>query len=272
MLVSLAQLGSVVLDVDGSVLDARFLSSTGQVTDSFRIVKAGAVCGDGLREGAEECDGTDLGGGACADVGCTGGTPTCTAACALDYATCAGCPACDGDGTCEAGESCTTCGGDCASSPGAACGNGVCEAGNGEDCVSCPTDCRGQQGGKPSGRFCCGDGGGVNPLPCSSATCTASGFRCTTVPTAPSCCGDGACTGAETSCTCAVDCGAPAGTELVGTTCRDGRDNDCDGAADCADTSCAADATCAPTCGTLGAACTVASDCCSGSCRKKVCR
>jgi hypothetical protein len=273
MFVSFSQLGSVVLDVDGSTLDARFVSSTGQVNDSFRIVKTGADCGNGVREGAEECDGADLGGGVCAHVGCSGGVPVCTASCTLDYASCTACAVCDGDGRCEAGESCTTCSGDCPSTPAAACGNGVCEAGNGEDCLSCPADCRGKQDGKTTGRFCCGDGAGQNPLPCSNSTCTSSGFTCTSSPRTASCCGDGACTGSETSCTCAVDCGAPPASELAGTTCRDGSDNDCDAVADCADANCAADATCAaPPCRAVGSACTVAGDCCSGSCRKKVCR
>jgi endoglucanase len=39
-------------------------------------------------------------------------------------------PECDNDGTCEPGE----------------------------DCLSCGSDCAGRQNGKPSGRFCCGDG------------------------------------------------------------------------------------------------------------------
>ena len=36
------------------------------------------------------------------------------------------------------------------------CGNGTCDAG--EDCVSCPADCIGITGGKPTKRFCCGNG------------------------------------------------------------------------------------------------------------------
>ena len=37
-----------------------------------------------------------------------------------------------------------------------ACGNGTCDAD--EDCTSCPDDCPGRTGGKPSLRFCCGNG------------------------------------------------------------------------------------------------------------------
>jgi beta-lactamase superfamily II metal-dependent hydrolase len=37
-----------------------------------------------------------------------------------------------------------------------ACGNGVCDPG--EDCTSCESDCPGRTGGKPSSRYCCGNG------------------------------------------------------------------------------------------------------------------
>jgi len=36
------------------------------------------------------------------------------------------------------------------------CGNGACDAG--EDCLTCPADCIGRQNGKPSLRYCCGNG------------------------------------------------------------------------------------------------------------------
>ncbi|HYM82422.1 MAG TPA: metallophosphoesterase [Candidatus Limnocylindria bacterium] len=41
--ISLNELGSMVLDVNGSRMDARFLSSTGQVRDSFTIIKGAPV-------------------------------------------------------------------------------------------------------------------------------------------------------------------------------------------------------------------------------------
>jgi len=171
-------------------------------------------------------------------------------------------PACDNDGTCEAGEDCGNCWCDCVAGDGAACGNGLCEAGNGEDCVSCPADCNGQQGGKPAGRFCCGDGDGVNPLACSDPMCSQSGFACTDVPTATSCCGDAVCEGVEDECLCAVDCGASATTE---TSCDNGSDDDCDGAIDCADIDCRPFAGCQ--CAGSGGFCNVNADCCSGVCK-----
>jgi len=173
---------------------------------------------------------------------------------------------CDGDGLCETDEDCTSCPGDCASGSGASCGNGVCEAGDGEDCLSCPSDCQGRQSGRPGNRYCCGDGDGEGPVACSDSRCGA----CTNVPATPWCCGDGSCGGDETSlmcaidcgpapfcgdgtcdagedaCECGADCGVAPSTEVPGSTCSDGLDQDCDSKVDCADADCAADAACAP--------------------------
>jgi hypothetical protein len=46
------------------------------------------VCGDGAREGAEECDGADFGGLTCVDYGFTGGTLACTGGCTVDTSGC----------------------------------------------------------------------------------------------------------------------------------------------------------------------------------------
>jgi len=161
-----------------------------------------------------------------------------------------------GNGTCETGEDCSACPADCASgtAPGAVCGNGVCEAGDGEDCVSCPADCNGVQSGKPSNRYCCGDGDGTNPLPCSNSRCGGPAL-CTTTPAAGGgnyCCGDAACDAGETCGTCELDCRV-ATTETG--SCTGGFDDDCDGLIDCADADCDADTACQVTqidCSTYG--------------------
>jgi hypothetical protein len=174
-------------------------------------------------------------------------------------------PVCDNDGLCEAGEDCLNCPGDCAQVSGAECGNGVCEAGNGEDCLSCPADCRGKQNGTPTKQYCCGDGDGTGPVGCDDPRCNSDEFACISVPAVASCCGDGACNGLEDSCGCAIDCGAPADSEID---CSDGFDDDCDGYTDCDDFDCDADVTCAaPECDNDGV-CDPGEDChtCSGDC------
>jgi hypothetical protein len=51
-------------------------------------VKGPTYCGDGIRNGSEECDGTDLGGAVCGSVGYTGPV-TCGDGCRLDRSACA---------------------------------------------------------------------------------------------------------------------------------------------------------------------------------------
>ena len=52
----------------------------------------GAVCGNGTMDPGESCDGGDLGGQTCIDVGCTGGNLACAADCSsLDQSGCTGC-------------------------------------------------------------------------------------------------------------------------------------------------------------------------------------
>ena len=251
---------------------------------SFATCTGCPTCGDGVvNQPSEECDGGDLAGASCAEHGCQQGGVACTASCTVDYAACS---LCCGDGTCESGETCQTCGADCVGGTAAQCGNGVCEAGDGEDCVSCPADCRGKQSGKPSDRFCCGDGDGQGALPCSDAVCNGGGFQCSAAASGSYCCGDGACApaeesacpldcgapptcgdgicnGSETLCTCG-DCGTPPGAEL---SCSDGLDDDCDGLVDCADGDCADTSTCA--CLPKGDVCSSNAECCSGRCRSR---
>jgi len=91
MYLSLNTLGSVVLDVNQNVLNARFVSSTGAVSDYFTVVKGGPLCGNGLKDTGEECDQSDLGGASCTTRGCTGGALTCAATCVVDATACTGC-------------------------------------------------------------------------------------------------------------------------------------------------------------------------------------
>jgi len=54
-------------------------------------------CGDGVIEGAEQCEGAenqvpDLAGQDCVSMGCTGGTLACSFTCTFDLTSCTGCP------------------------------------------------------------------------------------------------------------------------------------------------------------------------------------
>jgi len=253
--------GATVGDPD--TMWATFIGSF--TTSSCSVVPT--VCGNGVIEGNEVCDGGDLGGESCTSQSCSGGgILTCNASCdGFDTASCFDCPICDFDSICELGEDCNNCS-DCPSgtTSGAACGNGVCEAGNGENCLTCAADCNGKQGGKPSNRYCCGDGGGTNPVPCSDSRCTSGGVSCTTIPTVPGsfCCGDLSCDIGESCANCALDCAA--GAEL----CDNGIDDDCNGDIDCADISCLGDPVCdMGSCFDVGASCVVNGDCCSNKCK-----
>jgi len=48
----------------------------------------GAVCGNGVRESGETCDGADLGGSTCVSLGFTGGLLRCSASCGWDTSGC----------------------------------------------------------------------------------------------------------------------------------------------------------------------------------------
>ena len=73
------------------------------------------TCGDSSIQLGEECDGINLGGRSTGDCG-TGwtGTISCSASCEIDYSGCSMSPYC-GDGTCNNGETCSSCSGDCGS-------------------------------------------------------------------------------------------------------------------------------------------------------------
>jgi len=149
--------------------------------------------------------------------------------------------ACNDNGQCDPGEDCSNCLADCINDlpPTGSCGDGICEIALGEDCTNCG-DCNGVQNGNPANRFCCGAGGGSNPVTCSDPRCTSGGFDCGSTADM-TCCGDGTCESPEDICSCSADCGAPPSAE---STCDDVIDNDCDGQSDCNDLDCCTAAQC----------------------------
>ncbi|MBZ9569748.1 hypothetical protein KJA16_02395 [Patescibacteria group bacterium] len=64
------------------------LSSNGTTQLRIEITAPAPVCGDGVREGSEQCDKADLGGETCESRGYTGGTLSCNDDCTFDTSDC----------------------------------------------------------------------------------------------------------------------------------------------------------------------------------------
>ena len=137
-----------------------FAADSGDTVDIDDVVgnRGGGACGNGScdpGEGPCNCP-ADCGSPPLAEAACDDSEDNdCDSLFDCDDADCAGDPiclsACDNDGTCEVGENCENCPGDCDSKsvgPGQdqfCCGNGICEGdGRGYDelsCDCCPIDC-----------------------------------------------------------------------------------------------------------------------------------
>jgi hypothetical protein len=125
------------------------------------------VCGDGVREGGEACDGADLGGATCAGEGFVAGTLGCDAGCGLDTTACTTC----GDAVIDPGETCD----------GAALGGETCVTrGFDAGTLGCAADCAAFDTAACT-TVTCGDGaiGGVevcDGATLAGATCESLGF------------------------------------------------------------------------------------------------
>jgi len=210
-----------------------------------------ATCGDGVKNGSEQCDEEDLGGATCADLGLNpDGVLACNANCTFDTSGCGG-SVC-GNGILEEGEACDdealggqtcntlgytgggelACNGECqfdvSGCVGGFCGNGFIDADeacdgenlNGQDCAGL--------GYPMGGDLTCAED-------CSFNTSQCEGAETETI------CNDGADNDDDAMWDCAdPDC---AGEPYCGTSefdCGDDIDNDGDGMIDCEDAECSA--------------------------------
>jgi parallel beta-helix repeat protein len=188
------------------------------------------VCGNGILETGEECDGTSTGNAVCASLGCSGGDPTCTPQCTLNYGTCTGCPVCgngikelgeDCDGsdlggaTCESLGHCSLMGGlACTAScrfntAGCSCGDNIAEGGCSEVC----------DGSDLNGQSCVTQGFGSGTLHCRADCAAFDTSGCGH-------CGDGvrqageACDGADLGGATCSSQGCSVGTPVCSPTCQ----------------------------------------------------
>lgn len=181
------------------------------------------VCGDGVLDPNEECDGSELDAQTCDGFGFDGGTLLCSPECAYDTSMCDAAAVC-GDGLLDVDtEECD-------------CGNGQCTAaqlGN-VNCMALPSPKGTPYSGGPlscnpqtctlnqQGCTYCGDGIRNGNEPCEAGdlggqSCASQGFDAGNLACTPDCafnnsgcktfvCGDGTCDAGEDSCSCFQDC------------------------------------------------------------------
>ncbi len=96
-------------DVADAPDDGTDTSDTSDASDGSGDTAPAAVCGNGIIEAGEDCEGGDLDGQTCLSLGLTDGVLTCGSDCAFRTGQCAYCP----NAICEGAEDFASCPGDC---------------------------------------------------------------------------------------------------------------------------------------------------------------
>ena len=149
---------------DGSVPD-------GPVPDSLQPDAYQTVCGDGKKEGLEQCDKTQFGGKTCIGLGHDGGTLACDSKCVIDTSGCYKC----GDGTINGSEQCdgTKLGGYACSNLGFDGGTLTCSS----TCTYDTVGCYKCGDGKVNGSEQC-DGSSLGTATCKSQKYDGGSLKC----------------------------------------------------------------------------------------------
>jgi hypothetical protein len=180
------------------------------------------VCGDGVAQGQEPCDGVDLATQTCASLGLDQGPLACTPSCGFDFSGCTPNPAVCGNGIAQGAESC-----DGADLRGYTCSSFGLSAGT----LACASSCTFDFAGCADSTPVCGDGVAETTEPCDAAdlqgeSCESLGLGPGTLTCTASCAFDTAACGTAPGCdgtsgvTC---CDHPTTAEVC-----DGVSNDCD--------------------------------------------
>ncbi|MEC9465796.1 MAG: LNR domain-containing protein [Myxococcota bacterium] len=110
------------LGFDSGILGCASDCASYDVSSCTTDTTSPAVCGDGIIEADEQCDGSNLGDSSCSSLGYSGGILTCNGSCRFDTSGCTEDPGCDcpasfiGDGFCDSDCNTAECnfdGGDC---------------------------------------------------------------------------------------------------------------------------------------------------------------
>ena len=250
--------------------------TTGVIVGTFALLAGcakGTTCGNGMKDGKDECDGVDLGGASCASLGLGTGTLKCTDRCTFDTSSCSANAVCgngvrEGTEACDGldlgGQTCATlqlgsgqlqCNLNCTfdtsgCSRQAECGNGIVEGGE---------QCDGNNlGGKTCASIGMGFSGGTlacNPdCTWNTTGCTQqeqcgngvieAGEQCDGNNFAGATCQTFGFTGGALRCTpqCQVDTNGCSSTAAEN--CTNGQDDDRDGQTDCSDQDCLSNPAC----------------------------
>ncbi len=217
----------------------------------------GIVCGNGIREGTEECDGDDLNGVSCAALGFAGGNLVCSTTCIRDTSGCTETAENCTNGVDDDGDLAVDCNDlDCSSDP--ACGGSPENCTNGVDddqdgLIDCDdqVDCNSDPSCQTTGAEICDNGiddDGMFGCDCQDFFSCLLDIGCLLAPSAETNCTDGA----DDDLDCLVDCddddcdSDPACSGPV-EICDNSVDDDSDGDVDCDDSDCAGHASC-PVC------------------------